>query len=117
MALNVVGFATSALGSIFGQWLSPAPRCECIIRYESQGVDESILSLLGSQLERCGPERLARSCPPCQAGWSWIAILLAFAVGIALGVFGALWSLQFGQIVVKPTVVTPSTRRRLADAA
>ena len=120
MALNAVGFATSALGSVVGQWLSPAPRCECVIRYEGQGVDESILSLLGSQLERCGPERLAsttRSCPPCLAGWSLPAILFAAAVGTAFGVLVGLGLPRWRSFEGKPSVGTPSTRRRLGDAA
>ena len=63
--------------------------CLCHCAFEGASPSAGVLEILRSQLERCGPERLAASCPRCEACPSclgspevvWLAV--AFLLGVA----------------------------------
>ena len=71
------------LGSATG---SGAGRCECVCSAEA---DPGVLALLRSQLDRCGPERLASAPRPFLA----LDVLLVFLTGVISGVL-LVWGCQ-----------------------
>jgi hypothetical protein len=68
-------------------WRTTSCECHC-----SGEPSERVLALLGEQLARCGPENLARSCPPA-APAQWFpgvtVALLLFAAGFIAGAAAA----------------------------
>ena len=48
-------------------------------------MSHRLVSILESQLKRCGPEQLAAPPEANQCGWPWRGFLLAFLVGAAAG--------------------------------
>ena len=93
MPLVPTSYAAAALGlTAFSFLCGSRHTCEC--HFGGTSVEPRLLDLLGSQLDRCGPEALnARVCPadnPCpppsaaDATAAWI-----FACGFAVGVLTA----------------------------
>jgi len=62
-------------GQATGSWLEFGQRCHCTCSHE---VEQGLLNLVKSQLDRCGPEHL-HGPPALPAGWS-SSLLLAVAV-------------------------------------
>ena len=75
--------ATSAVGAFVAQFLAPGARCHCICESQSSPV----LDILERQLQRCGPENLARHCPEHFWNGSLVgaAVVAAFVFGIICG--------------------------------
>ena len=120
------------------------PRCECNWTGDPCRVDQTILAVLQRQLDRCGPEELRGVAPPQPAApvacpEEWGLRLSIFAVGGLVGVliglllrrdsrrtteapvFGPVINVAAGEPVLGgprdlDTVITPSSRRRLAVA-
>ena len=65
-----------------------APARACVCQCHGEGVDKEVLSLLGRQLERCGPAQLAPPPAPCvgvQVLTVFWLVAAAAAAGFALG--------------------------------
>ncbi len=75
-------------------WHPRCPDCICSLQ-NACAVSDRVLDLLGRQLDRCGPERLA-AAPPRSPGGLWTILVVAFwafALGAAAGAAGAWWLL------------------------
>ena len=82
--------------------LAQAPEHTCVCSFEAPTADEKLLSVLQSQLDRCGPDRLTQPvCPSCDCscvyppdtGYTFppvIAIsILCFLLGLFASVIGS----------------------------
>ena len=73
-------------------WVTGGQQHTCVCQFSGEGVDRSLLDLLGRQLDRCGPENLTAavltSPPPerCECA----PVLPYFLAGIAVGFAAAL---------------------------
>ena len=90
MALAAVLHIAQALSLGFTSFRSTS--CECHCRGDPSA---GVLTLLGEQLARCGPENLARSCPPPPSPpWypgeavSLILVVAGFVAGAAAATLG-----------------------------
>ncbi len=105
-----------AVAQIFSYTLSfwRTTSCEC---HCSMEPSERVLALLGEQLARCGPENLARSCPPAvPAQWfpGVTVALLLFAAGFIAGAAAASLGHSRGEPHVPAAAPLPDRRASLA---
>lgn len=118
--LMALTFLSSAIGSLAASQFAPNNRCECVFSGHIGGVNEGVLDLLKSQLDRCGPEHLAAPIACGAVGYSGSAVVGAFVVGITSALAGVTF-LVYGcrtKVVVDAVAETPRLRRlRIANAA
>ena len=83
-----LGAVWAGVGWLTGRLVGGPPSCSCECVFRSEGPDAGVLELLRSQLDRCGPERLAGSplpaapLPRLSPLLDGVAVVAAFFLGV-----------------------------------
>ena len=83
----------SSAAHLWSLFTGSAHTCSCEFVFAPPAIeaDKGVLQILQAQLERCGPEQLARPCAPCPVASCSGVAAGSFLAGVFVGVLLVVW--------------------------